>query len=124
MMSVDVPSLAKRIYAALGPGYSERVYHNAMEVELRKSGVPYETERHVPIKYEGHVIGTLRSDIIIDRRVVLEFKAVAKINDAAITQARIYLEQLDLNEAFVINFAGKEECEIRHVFPSESRSTS
>jgi GxxExxY protein len=53
----------------LGPGYSERVYHNAMEVVLRKNGVPYETERIVPIVFEGHTIGNLRADIIINKKL-------------------------------------------------------
>ena len=37
-----IEDLTRKIYSQLGPGYSERVYHNAMEVLLRSKGIPYE----------------------------------------------------------------------------------
>ena len=52
------------IYTILGPGFSERVYHNAIEVLLRENGISYETERIIPITFKGHTIGNLRADII------------------------------------------------------------
>lgn len=55
---MDIDGFAKKIYNDLGPGYSERVYHNAMEVLLRNAGVRYESERIVPVPFEGHVIET------------------------------------------------------------------
>ena len=45
---------ADKIYSQLGPGFSERVYHNAMEILLRKDSIPYESERIIPIDFEGH----------------------------------------------------------------------
>ena len=56
IMSIDIESLAVEIYSLLGAGYSERVYHNAMEVMLRELGVHYESERIVPIPFKNHVI--------------------------------------------------------------------
>ena len=61
-----IRDLCNHIYKTLGPGFSERVYHNAMEVMLRQKGINYETERIVPIVFEGHTIGNVRADIIID----------------------------------------------------------
>ena len=103
-MDADVEAFALKIHNTLGPGFSERVYHNCMEVELRKHGIQYESERWLPIYYEGHTVGTLRADIVIDNKVILEFKAVAKLNDAAETQARNYLFLTGLREAVLINF--------------------
>ena len=57
----SIPSICEKIYTKLGPGYSERVYHNCVEIELPDLGVPYETERIVPIVYDGHTVGNLRS---------------------------------------------------------------
>mgnify|MGYP000607183810 CR=1 FL=1 len=59
---MNIEDFAREIYSDLGPGYSERVYHNAMEVLLRERGIPYESERVVLIKFKGHVIGNLRID--------------------------------------------------------------
>jgi len=117
-----IEKYARHIYATLGTGYSERIYHNAMEVLLRKHQVPYESERIVPVEFEGHVIGNLRADIIVDRRVVLEFKSIAKIGDKEEQQARNYLRLLNLGEAMLINFG--KNFEIRRVVLSEEMSTS
>ena len=94
----------KKIYSTLGPGFSERVYHNAMEVMLREGGISYETERIIPIVFMGHTIGNLRADIIIDKTTVVELKSVKTINDAMVAQARNYLKLLNLHEAYLVNF--------------------
>jgi GxxExxY protein len=92
------------IYTLLGPGFSERVYHNAMEVILRERGVSYETERVIPIVFKGHTIGNLRADIIIDKTIVVELKSVKTITDVMVAQARNYLKLLNLSEAYLVNF--------------------
>lgn len=99
-----IHDLVKEVYDALGPGYSERVYHNAMEVILRENGVPYESERIVPVVFKGHTIGNLRADIIIDRKTVLELKSVKTMNESMMSQAKNYLKLLGLEEAYLINF--------------------
>lgn len=109
-----IQELVKEVHCALGPGYSERVYHNAMEVILRENGVSYESERIVPIVFRGHTIGNLRADIIIDRKTVLEFKSVKTMNESMVAQARNYLKLLGLEEAYLINFANAQP-EIVHV---------
>lgn len=123
-MDADVEAFALKIHNTLGPGFSERVYHNCMEVELRKHGIQYESERWLPIYYEGHTVGTLRADIVIDNKVILEFKAVAKLNEAAETQARNYLSLTGLREAVLINFGKSLECRRVVVHVSESTSSS
>lgn len=107
----------KEVYSALGPGYSERVYHNAMEVILRENGVAYESERIVPVVFRGHTIGNLRADIIINRKTVLELKSVKTMNEAMVSQAKNYLKLLNLEEAYLINFPTcmNMEPEIVHV---------
>ena len=114
---VDVEALAKQIYSQLGPGYSERVYHNAMEVLLRREGVSYESERIVPIPFEGHVIGNLRADIIINNEIVLEFKSIKTLNDAAELQAHNYLHLMSLKTAYLINYPPfpNREVEVRKI---------
>ena len=95
---------ANKIYESLGPGYSESVYHRAFEVLLRKEGIPYETERIVPIVFEEHTIGNLRIDLIVDGICIVELKAIAKLNDAARIQTKNYLKLTGLTDAFLINF--------------------
>ena len=102
---------AQTVYDALGPGYNECVYHKAMEVLLRKQGVQYESERIVPIVFEGHTIGNVRSDIIVDGEVVLEFKSVGALTDAAALQTHNYLRLTGLSLGYLINF-GHQKLEV------------
>jgi GxxExxY protein len=104
MTQLVVANHARHIWNSLGPGYSERVYHNAMEVCLRRSGIPYETERIIPIVFDGHVLGNLRADLIVDRNLIVELKSVRAIKEEHHIQARLYLQLLGLNDAMLINF--------------------
>ena len=99
--------ITENIWASLGPGYSESVYHCAFEVALRKVGIYYETERIIPVFYEGQNVGHIRADLIIDRKYVVELKAVSKLNETYRVQTRNYLKLLDLDEGFLINFPDK-----------------
>jgi hypothetical protein len=101
---MNIESVAGSIYDALGPGYSECVYHRAFEVSLRKLGIPYETERIVPITFDEHVIGNLRIDLIVDGTIIVELKAISKLNEAAKIQAKNYLKLTGLQKAILVNF--------------------
>ena len=103
-MEVNVYDLANEIYTTLGPGDSERVYHNAMEVILREKGIHYESERIIPILFKGHVIGNLRADIVINRSIILEFKTIKNLNESTEIQAHNYLNLTGLETAYLINF--------------------
>ncbi len=109
-MKEHVKSLAGRVWRTLGPGFSERVYHNAMEVGLRGAGIPYQTERIVPIVFDSHTIGNIRADLIVDSRTLVELKSVRALKDEHRTQTRMYMKLLELPEGVLINFpnAGNE----------------
>jgi len=106
-MNDDLREIADNIWLSLGPGYSESVYHCAFEVALRKRKTPYETERIVPVFYDGQNVGHIRADLIIDRRVVVELKAVSKLNETYRIQTRNYMRLLNLDEGYLINFPDK-----------------
>jgi len=99
--------IAENIWASLGPGYSESVYHCAFEVALRKVGIYYETERIIPVYYENQNVGHVRADLIIDRKYVVELKSVSKLNEIYRIQTQNYMKLLNLEEGFLINFPDK-----------------
>lgn len=104
MNTETITNIVSEVYSSLGGGYSERVYHTAVEVCLRNLGIQYESERIVPINFKGHVVGNLRADIIVNNEVVLEFKTIKSLNDQGELQAQNYLNLLGLKKAFLINF--------------------
>ena len=112
-----IRDLCNQVFNELGPGYSERVYHNALEVLLRKNNIPYETERIIPIVFQGHTIGNLRGDIIIDGKIIVELKAVKSLNSQNTTQARNYIKLTGIPRALLVNFPQTvaNECEFEEV---------
>jgi GxxExxY protein len=123
-----IENLMKEIYTELGPGHSERVYHNAVEVILREKNIKYESERIIPVVFRGHVIGNVRADIIVDGRCILEFKTIRTLGDGAEIQARNYLRLTGLRVAYLINFPPycDREVEVRkiEIGPSEEELSS
>lgn len=101
---MDFTEMAEHIWTTLGAGFSECVYHNAFEVELRKRGISYETERVIPIIYENHVIGSVRADLVIENHTVIELKSVTKLNDSHRHQIGIYMDHGPFRKGILINF--------------------
>lgn len=107
-METILRAISKDVWDSLGPGYSETVYHCAFEVALRDLGMHYETERIVPVFFSGQNVGHVRVDLIVGRTTVIEFKSVGKLNDSYRIQTQNYLNLLDLNSGYLINFPDKK----------------
>jgi GxxExxY protein len=103
-MEIILKNISTKIFEKLGPGYSERVYHNAFEVELRLNGIQYETEKILPIVYEGHTVGNLRADLILEGWTIVELKSVTKLKDEFRNQVRNYAKLTGLESGFLVNF--------------------
>ena len=103
-MKDHIKSLAGRVWRTLGPGFSERVYHNAMEVGLRQLNIPYQTERIVPIVFDGHAIGNIRADLVVDSHNIVELKSVRSLKDEHRVQTRMYMKLLGLSDGILVNF--------------------
>lgn len=103
-LNLKIIEFANEIYSTIGPGYSERVYHNAMEVLLRKNNIPYETEKIVPIVFENHTIGNLRIDLVIDDKMIVELKATKSFNETNNIQLRNYMKLTGIEQGMLLNF--------------------
>lgn len=110
--SVDMPpydkldllrKFADDVYASLGAGHLESIYHAAMAVELRLAGISYESEQVMPVTHKGHYVGVVRADIIVNKECVLEFKISGKLDDAK-QQARQYMKLQGIKFGFVVMF--------------------
>jgi GxxExxY protein len=108
LLSMDtIIELAEEVFSTLKCGYPERVYHNALEVQLRLHGIPYETERVIQVFFKNHIVGHIRADLIVNNSIVVELKSVAKIKDEHTEQCGRYMKLLNYNEGVVINFPEK-----------------
>ena len=103
-----------RVHRSLGPGFLEKIYEEALAIELTKAGLSFERQKAVVIFYDQKPIGEHRLDLLIDSRVVVELKACQKIEDVHLATARSYLKATGFQLALVLNFA-KPTLEIRRV---------
>ena len=100
----EVIECAKRIRRQLGPGYLEKVYKNAMVVELRKLKLNYETEKQIQVLYDGVVVGDYRTDLIVEGKLILELKATQDLTIANEVQLVNYLTSTGIDDGLLINF--------------------
>lgn len=97
--------MCNNVQKTLGPGHKEIIYHNAFCIELRNSDMVWESEKSLPVTYKGIQIGTVRSDIVINNELVLEFKAVTKkLSSTEVRQVQKYMECTDIKYGLLFNF--------------------
>ena len=96
---------AIRVHTELGPGFLESLYEEALAVELRLLGLPFERQKPVPIFYRGHAIGEHRLDLLVQSSVVVELKAISALENIHFAIVRSYLKALGLSDGLLLNFA-------------------
>ncbi len=98
---------AVAVHRVLGCGFLERVYHEALCVELRSRGLSYEREKPVTIRYRGDPVGGHRLDLVVERAVIVEVKAVERLDRIHVAQVLAYLKATDLRVGLLLNFSGE-----------------
>jgi len=93
-----------KVYSTLGYGFLEKVYKNALILELRKSALEVAVEQQIRIHYRGVGIGDYFADIIVARAVIVEVKACEAIADAHETQLLNYLMATNIEVGLLLNF--------------------
>jgi GxxExxY protein len=92
------------VHQALGPGFHEAVYHDALAIELEWEGLPFERECQVAMSYRGRALRSQRLDLVVDRLVVVELKAVERLERVHQTQLLSYLKAARLPVGLLMNF--------------------
>jgi GxxExxY protein len=122
-LSGRVIGAAMRVHAALGPGFTEAVYQNALAIEMALDGIPFEREETLEVRYRGEGIGAYRVDLLVDRRLILELKAVRTILPEHEGQVVNYLTATGLEQALLLNF-GTRSLQIKKKFRSPRQPES
>jgi len=92
------------VHRALGPGYVESVYEEAVCVELDFQSVPYQRQYKIAVQYRGRPVGEGRLDLLVAKILPVELKAVEAL--APIHQAQLlsYLKMTGFQLGLLINF--------------------
>ena len=99
---------------ALGAGFLEKVYENALAIELRKTKLQFKQQAPINVAYDGIIVGEFVSDIIVESIVLVELKASKMIDDVHVAQCLNYLKATNIRFGLIINF-GKPKVEIKRV---------
>ena len=94
------------IHRDVGPGFMETLYSNAMCVEMRVRGIPFEREKVVTVNYRDQPVGIHRLDVVIRSCIVVEFKAVSALEPVHQAQLMAYMKASGLRIGLLMNFCG------------------
>ena len=100
-----VIACAISVHKELGPGFLEAIYEEAFAIEWERKRISYERQLPVRIRYQGVAVGMHRIVLVIDKKVVVELKAVKEIDDAHLATCLSYLKATNLRVGLIINFA-------------------
>jgi GxxExxY protein len=88
----------------LGCGYLEKVYENALALELRACGLTVEAQRPLAVRYKGQIVGEYQTDLIVENEVIVELKAAKSIDDSHMAQCLNYLKTTGYRKCLLLNF--------------------
>jgi len=105
---------AFEVYRELGYGFLERVYQRAMKVELEWRGLNAELETDILVHYKGKIVGDFRSDILVNRCVLVELKVSQNIDSRDDAQLLNELKATGIKVGLLINF-GRQKVEFKRL---------
>lgn len=106
---------AMKVHSTLGNGFQEVIYQRAMAIEMQKKGLGFQREMEMTIFYDGIDIGTRRVDFFVEENIMVELKALIKIEDVHLAQAMNYCQAYNLPIGLLINF-GSKSLEFKRVY--------
>jgi GxxExxY protein len=110
------------VYNTLGWGFLERVYENAVAIELQNMGFAIERQRPLKIYYRQHLIGEYFADIVVEQKVIVELKAVETVHQTHIDQLQNYLRATQIEVGLLLNFGRRPEFK-RRVFTNARKGS-
>lgn len=108
---------AFEVHKLLGNGFQEVIYQRALGIEMRLQGLAFSREHEMNIHYKTENIGTRRVDFFVEGKVMVELKAVIRLEDVHLAQAINYLEAYGLDIGLLINF-GNTSLQFKRVMKS------
>ena len=103
-LSREIIGAAMQVLNTLKPGLDEKLYENALVIELEKRGRKVDQQKQFPVHYDGKLVGTMVPDLIVDNAVIVDTKVVTAFIDAHIAQMTGYLAITGLELALLLNF--------------------
>lgn len=121
-LTSEIISCFYKVYNTLGFGFLEKVYENALLIELNKSGLISERQKPIKVQYEDQIVGEYFADIIVNNKIILELKAIESLTEEHELQLINYLKATNIELGLLLNFGKKPEIR-RKIFTNNQRKS-
>ena len=98
---------AMEVHKRLGNGFQEVIYQRALAIEMRYAGLEFVREKEMTIYYRDYEIGTRRADFFVESKIMVELKALIRLEDSHLAQAMNHLEAYKMEVGLLINFGAR-----------------
>ncbi|HBU08280.1 MAG: hypothetical protein A2Y42_00425 [Omnitrophica WOR_2 bacterium GWB2_45_9] len=106
--------IAIEVHKAIGPGFVERIYDQALRQEFINCKINFESQKQIKVNYKDVELGLQQIDFLIEGELILEIKAVSRINSAHAAQLISYLKTIKVRVGLILNFS-RDKLEIKRV---------
>lgn len=113
-LSNKIIGIAIEVHKTIGPGFVEKIYERALAYEFQKRKIEFTNQKVIRVRYKEIELGDQRIDFLIEDEIILELKAVSKIDKLHIAQMLSYLKAANKKLGLILNFA-KQTLEIKRV---------
>jgi GxxExxY protein len=110
------------VYNTLGYGFLEKVYENALVIELRRQGLVVSAQQPISVYYQNQVVGEYIADVVVEDCVIVELKAVKKLAEEQEAQLLNYLKATRYEVGLLLNFGEKAEVD-RKIYDNYRKGT-
>src|SRR5690349_8935917 len=106
-LTYKVIGCAMKVHSTLGNGFQEVIYQRCLAIELEKSRLKFFREVDQPIFYDNVAVGTRRADFVVEGKVLVEIKAVIRLDDVHLAQIKNYQVAYDFDIGLLLNFGAE-----------------
>lgn len=117
-MTAEIINSFYKVYNTLGYGFLEKVYENALSIELKKKGFNCKRQKPITVFYENEIVGEYFADLIVNDEIIIELKACETLIEEHEIQAVNYLKATKIEVALLLNFGKTPEIK-RKIYSNE-----
>ena len=114
-LTYKIIGCAMKVHNTLGNGFQEVIYQRCLAIEMEKQGLGFVREEEMPIFYDEIQVGSRRADFVVENQVLVELKAIIKLEDVHLAQGLNYLTAYKIDKGLLINF-GSTSLEVKRLF--------